>query len=290
MRKIHPAAVVDKNARLGEDVEIGPFCHIGSEVTLGDGCIVDDGVSILGNTTIGKNCHLYPRSAMGADPQDRKFQGGDTPLVIGDDNHIREMVTIHRGTETGGGITKIGNDNHIMVGVHVAHDTVIGSGCTIGNYVQLAGHLRVEDNVNIGGMCAFHHFVTIGRNAYLGGMSRVPTDIAPFMISVGYPATVRGVNAIGMSRNGYSPESVQSMTEAYKVLFSRRARANGRTLLKNVLALEARGNLDENVAYLCRFIRKTIQEGVKGRYRESKRHDRPPSIRGRAETVTEAKQ
>lgn len=217
--RIHPTAIVDPAAELGADVEIGPYCVITGRVTIGDGTRVMQHVSILDYTTIGSRCTIYPGSVIGGEPQDKKFQGEESWLHIGDDNVIREMVTINRGTELGGGVTRIGNRCLIMACCHVAHDCILGDDVTMANSVLLGGHVVVEDGAGIGGMVAIHHFVTVGRNAFLGGASRVSRDAPPFMIVEGNPARVRAINRVGLKRSGRSDETIAWLKEAQKLLF-----------------------------------------------------------------------
>jgi len=272
MNRIHPTAVVDPKAELGESVEIGPHCYVGPGVVLGDGCRLMHNVTIIGNTQIGSENVFFPGAVIGAEPQDLKYKGTATQLIIGKGNVFREHVTVHTGTEVAGGVTRIGDHNRFLVGVHVAHDAQIGSHCVIANNVQIAGHCCIEDRVHLGGLVGMHHFVTIGRCAYIAGMARLTIDAPPFMVMHGYPAQVRGVNVQGLQRWGFSEEEIQQLRNAYKVLFSRKA-GDPATLAKRIAALESNGELDGNVRYLVEFVKRSLQRGIYGRYRESLRRD-----------------
>lgn len=270
---ISPQAYVDKGAQLADGVEVGPFAYVGAGVTLGEGCVLRHHASITGKSTIGKGNQFYPGCYVGEDPQDLKYHGSDTTLIIGNDNVFREMVTVHRGTEVGGGETRIGNDNHFLVSVHIAHDVIVGNKCVVANSVQLAGHVVLEDRVNIGGMVGLHHFVSIGKNAFLGGFSRVTRDIPPFTVALGYEGVVRALNTVGLQRWGMSWEEIGRLRKAFKALYSKRAMAEGTTLLERVDRLDGEIAADENVRYMCDFIRRATADGVSGRYLEPKRQD-----------------
>ena len=273
---IHPTAIVDENASIGKDVTIGAFAYIGPDVTIGDHSRIHHHATIEGYTTLGSNCEVFPQAVVGMPPQDIKFKGEKTTLEIGDNNIIREMVTIHPGTENGGGVTKIGNDNLLLIGVHVAHDCMIGNRCIIANYVQLAGHVHVEDNVNMGGHSAVHHFVTIGRHAFVGGMTRVSSDVPPYMVIVaarGTRAEVRMVNGVGLERCGFSTEEIASLRLSYMRLYSRRARISGIPLTERVEGLLNDESSNEHVEYLCRFLMRSFAHGRNGRYLEALRND-----------------
>jgi len=270
---ISPQAYVDKAAELADGVEVGPFAYVGPGVRLGDGCVLHHHASVAGHTTVGPGNQFYPGCYVGEDPQDLKYRGTATKLVVGDHNVFREMVTVHRGTEVGGGETRIGNDNRFLVGVHIAHDVIIGNKCVIANAVQFAGHVVLEDGVNIGGMVGLHHFVTIGRNAFIGGLSRVTRDIPPFTIAQGYEGVVRALNTVGLQRWAFSKEEIGRLRKAFKALYSKRAAAGATSLLERLDRLEAEGDIDDNVRYMCDFIRRATVEGSNGRYLESRRQD-----------------
>jgi UDP-N-acetylglucosamine acyltransferase len=279
MRSIHPLAYVDPQAELGDRVEIGPFSYVGPQVRLGDGCRLAPHVTLLGPAEFGPDNVFYSGCVLGAAPQDLKYKGGPTRLVVGPGNVFRELVTVHRGTEVdrqSAGVTRIGGHNLLMVGVHVAHDTEIGDHVILANSVQVAGHVRIEDCVTVGGVSAMHHFVTVGRNAYVGGMTRVTHDVPPFMKVQGYDQTVRGPNIEGLRRWQVPEESIAKVKEAARLLYARRsARAPLRTV-ETLREIEANGLAgDEHVAYLVEFLKRKLAIGVYGRVREHFRTDRP---------------
>jgi len=278
MNVIHPTAVIDRGAQLGDGVEVGPHCYVGPKVVLGDGCRLLHNVSILGKTTIGARNEFYPGCVIGASPQDLKYKGTETQLLIGDDNVFREMVTVHPGTEVGGGVTRIANHNRLLIGVHVAHDVRLGSHCVITNAVQVAGHCLIEDCCHIGGMTGIQSFTTVGRYAYITGMARVTVDAPPYMVLSGYEAEVRGVNEKALkSRWCFRDEQVERLWAAYKVLFGRNSAKLA--ICERIAALEAEGPHDEHVRYLMESVKRSVTQGVYGRYLESKRRDTPEDRR-----------
>ena len=273
MPEIHPSAVVDPKAQLAEDVQVGPFCYVGPRVTLGSGTHLISHVSVVGRTTLGENNTVWSHAAIGGDPQDLKFTGEDSAVIIGDHNEIREGVTVHKGTANDHGVTKIGNHNMIMAYTHVAHDCVLGNNIIVANSVQFAGHCHVEDHVVIGGLTAVHHLTTIGRFAFVGGMTRVVADVPPCMILEGNPSEVRGLNLIGLRRRGFTDESIHHLKDAFRRLFGVKAR---RSRISNTHAtlqdLEDAYPHDPHVAELIAFMRRS-ESGVHGRYLESQRSD-----------------
>ncbi len=268
MPKIHPTAIVDPSARLAAGVEVGPYCVIGPEVVIGEGTILHNHVTLQCLTTIGRENVFYPFSVIGADPQDRKFGGERTTLVIGDRNTIREHVTIHRGTGNGGALTHIGDANLIMVAVHIAHDCVLGDEICIANQVMLAGHVHIEDGANIGGGAGLHHFATVGACAFVGGLARITKDVPPFMIVEGNPAEVRAFNSLAMTRRGYSPEHIDAVKDAYKRLY----RDNGAPMSDKIIDLKQQYSDVPAVVHLCDSLA-AAAEGVHGRAREISRPD-----------------
>lgn len=279
MSEIHPTAVIDASARIGRDVRVGPFCYVGPDVELGDGCLLHPHATVLGPATLGARNEIYSYCTLGAAPQDLKYKGGPTALVVGDHNIFRENVTIHRGTEVdrrSEGRTCIGHHNLLMVGVHVAHDADLGSNIIIANQVQLAGHVRLEDRVTIGGATAMHHFVTVGRNAYIGGMTRVTHDVPPYVKVQGYDQEVRGTNVEGMRRWKIPEESIAALKTAARLLYARRGgNSPGRTA-EALREIESNGLLrDEHVRYLVEFLQRKLEIGIFGRVREHFRSDRP---------------
>ncbi len=279
MSNIHPMAFVDPTAQIGRDVVIAPFCHVGVGVTLGDGCRLYPHVTLTGPTTFGKGNVFFPNCAIGTDPQDLKFKGGPTQLLAGDDNIFRESVTVHRGTETdrrSAGVTRIGNNNLFMVGVHVAHDSDIGDHVILANNVLVAGHVRIENCVNVGGAAGIHNFVTIGRNAFIGGMTRVTHDVPPYVKVLGYDQNVRGLNTEGLRRWKFSPESIEALKTAFRLIYPRAGgRAASRTA-EGIRDIRTNGlNQDEHVRYLADFLQRKLDIGVFGRAREAARTDVP---------------
>ncbi len=216
MSRIHPTAVIDSDAQLGIDVEVGAHCVIDGPVVLGDGNRLLPGVTIMGHTTVGEGNVFYPGCVIGAPPQDLKHRGEATRLEIGDENHFREHVTIHPGTVAGGGLTTVGSRNLLMVGSHVAHDCRVGSGIVLANHVLLAGHVIVHDRAILNGASALHHFTTVGRFAYVGGLTRITQDVHPFTIVEGHPARVRACNTVGLQRAGVSAEDVEIVRAAVR--------------------------------------------------------------------------
>jgi UDP-N-acetylglucosamine acyltransferase len=224
MSDIHPTAVVHPSASLGAGVRVGPYCVIGPEVTIGPRTELRSHVVVESHTRIGAECTLFQFACVGGTPQDRKFRGEVTWCELGDRNHLREHVTIHRGTGNGGGVTRIGDDNLIMVGAHVAHDVHIGNRCTIANNVLLAGHVLVEDDAAIAGCVGVHHFATIGRCSFVAGMTRVECDVPPYMTLGEGSRGVRFVpNFVGMTRRGFNEATMSAIREIHRVLWGPRS-------------------------------------------------------------------
>jgi len=216
---IHKTAVIDPKANLHRSVKIGPFCVIGPNVEIDENTEVQSHVSIVGNTTIGKNNKIYPYSSIGNHPQDLKFQGEKTKLEIGNNNKIREYVTINPGTNGGGGLTKVGNNCLFMVSAHIAHDCVVGDNVVLANNVPLGGHAHIEDNVIIGGNSAVQQFTRVGRFSMIGGMCGVVRDIIPYGIAHGNRSILQGLNLIGLRRKNIPNQDIMILSEAYKEIF-----------------------------------------------------------------------
>lgn len=270
---IHPSAFIDRTAEIGRDVEVGPHCYVGPAVVVGEGCVLRNNVTIAAHTTMGRGNVFFAGAVVGEDPQDLKYKGQLTRLEIGDDNVFRECVTVNRGTEVAGGVTRIGSHNRFMAYVHIAHDAVIGDSCILSNAVQLAGHVHLEDKVTMGGIIGVHHFTTIGTLAYVAGMTRIVADVPPFMIVGGDPGHVRGFNETGMRRWGHTDEQIRCVREAYKTLFSKQADKHGTSLQDRIAAIESRPDLNGEVRYLCQSIRQSLAEGIYGRKLERMRRD-----------------
>ena len=267
MTNIHETSFVAPGAELDTDVTIGPFCYVGSKVRIESGTILGPHVTIQGRTSIGEDNHFVGQCAVGGLPQDLKYAGEESALVIGNGNIVREFVTINIGTAAGSWITSLGNNNLIMASAHVAHDCVIEDDVILGNNVLLAGHVRVESNAIVSGGAAVNHFVTIGTLAMVGGMARVIQDIPPFMIAEGAPARARGVNVIGMKRRDYSKEAIAELRDAFRRLI-----ADESPTTVSIQAMESESNLLPDTRRLVAFLR-DMDRGFQGRYRESLRRN-----------------
>lgn len=219
MGKVHSTAIVHPEAKLDPSVEVGPYVVIGPKVKLGAGTTVGPHAVLEGDTTIGKNNRIFQFAAIGAVPQDLKYAGEPTRLVIGDGNTIREFATLHIGTEGGGGVTQIGNNNLFMAYSHVAHDCHIGNGCILANSAALAGHVQVGDHVIFGGLSAVHQFTRIGKHAFIAGGAMVAMDVPPYCTAQGDRAELVGLNTVGLTRHGFNEEQVGRVKDAYKILF-----------------------------------------------------------------------
>jgi UDP-N-acetylglucosamine acyltransferase len=212
--------VVEAGARLGEGVEIGPFCHVGAQAALGDGVKLLSHVAVAGDTEIGARTRIFPFASIGHEPQDLKYRGEPTKLRIGADCLIREGVTMNPGTAGGGGETVVGDKCVFLANCHVAHDCRLGEGVLLSNNVMLAGHCRIGDYAILSGGSAVHQFVRIGAHAFLGGLTGVGEDLIPFGLAIGNRGWLAGLNVIGMKRRGFSQEQVHSLRRAYRALFS----------------------------------------------------------------------
>jgi len=224
MARIHPTAVIDPRAKLAEDVEVAPYVVIGEGVELAEGVEIGSHVNIMGKTSIGARTRVFPFAILGSDPQVRGFSGETTALAIGEDNIIREYVSIHIGTPEGGGCTRIGDDNLIMNGVHVGHDSLIGSHCIIASHCAIAGHVELQDYAVVGGLSGIHQFTRVGESAMVAAMSGVTKDAPPFSLVAGERATTRGVNSVGLRRRGFDAASRRAIRQAFHILFSSKLR------------------------------------------------------------------
>jgi len=216
---IHKTAIIDKKAKISESAIVGPYSVVGPNVQIDENTIVESHVSLSGNTKIGKNNKIYPFASIGSNPQDLKFKGEKTELVIGNNNVIREYVTANPGTAGGGGITKIGDNNLLMIGVHIAHDCIIGNNIVIANSAAIAGHAEIEDDVIIGGNCGVQQFSRIGKMAMIGGMTGISRDVIPYGVSYGNRNYLNGINLIGLRRKNIPNKDILTLTEAYKEIF-----------------------------------------------------------------------
>ncbi len=220
---IHPTAIVDREANLGEGVAVGPYALVGPKVTVGDGCVIESHAVLPSHVRLGKGVRISSFASVGAPPQDLKFRGEETWVEIGDGTIIREYVTVNRGTVGGGGTTRVGAGVLLMAYCHVAHDCHVGDRVVMANAATLAGHVEVGRNVIIGGLVGIHQFVRVGEFAIIGALSGVPQDVPPYVTAVvARPVTARslhGLNTIGLKRNGFSEETISALKQAFRILF-----------------------------------------------------------------------
>ncbi len=246
---IHKTAIVDKNAIIYENVQIGPYSIIGPDVEIGANTIIHSHVNLVGNTKIGENNQIFPFSSIGTPPQDLKYRGEKNSLIIGNNNKFREYVNINPGTEIGGGITKIGDNNLFMVYCHIAHDCIISNNIVLANNVQVGGHVKIENNAVIGGSCAIHQFSRIGELAMIGGMTGVLSDVVPFGLSMGNRNNLTGINLIGLRRSKVSNENIKKIQLTYDTIFqSEHFRENMKNLNEDL-------NKNEFVKKIINFIK-----------------------------------
>jgi len=218
MSEIHPTAIISDNAEIGKNVKVGPYAVIEDNVKIGDDCLIKNGANILPYTTTGKNCRIFQHSVIGEIPQDLKFEGEQSETVIGDNTTIREFVTINRGTKDREK-TIIGNDCLLMAYVHVAHDCWLGDNVILANSATLAGHVTIEDWAILGGLFAVHQFVKVGQHSFCGGHFRTTKDIPPYILAADEPLRYKGLNAVGLRRRGFPPETRKTIKKAYKLIF-----------------------------------------------------------------------
>jgi len=252
---IHPTAIVNSKAQIGNDCYIGPYCIIGPEVVLGPKCHLHSHVVIDGDTVLGESNEVYPFATIGLKTQDLKWKGGTTCTRIGDFNTVREHVTIHSATRDGE-CTTLGSHNNMLAGAHVAHNVTLGNHIIMSNVATLAGHITVEDYAVIGGVAAVHQFCRIGKMSIIGGCSKVVQDVPPFMMADGNPATTRTINKVGMTRNGISEEAQTALKQAYKLVFR-----SGLTIPNSLERMEAELPPLPEVQHLIQFIR-TSERGI----------------------------
>lgn len=219
MTKIAANAWVDPRAELDEDVEIGPLCVVGPGARIGAGTRLINSVTLMGEISLGRDNVVYPGCVLGGEPQDISYTGGATRVEIGDCNTIRESVTINRGTEKEEGVTRIGSNNFLMAGAHVAHDCTVGDHTVIANATLLGGHVCVQDHASLSGGVVVHHCTTIGRFAFVGGLSRVLHDVAPYMLYEGSPAKARCINIVALRRKGFDPAEIDNLAEAHRLMY-----------------------------------------------------------------------
>ena len=247
---IHKTAIVDKNAIIFDNVEIGPYSIVGPNVEIGSNSILHSHVNIVGNTKIGENNHIYPFSSIGTPPQDLKYKGEKNSLIIGNNNKFREYVNINPGTEQGGRITSIGDGNLFMVYCHVAHDCKISSNIVLANNVQVGGHVTIEQNAIIGGSCAIHQFSRIGEGAMIGGMTGVLSDVIPYGLSLGNRNNLMGLNLIGLRRSKVSNENIKKIQLAFEIIFK------SVKFRENIESLDSYLKNNEYVKKILNFINK----------------------------------
>lgn len=239
MVRVHPSALIDPKAELADDVQVGPYSVIGPAVRIGARSEIGSHTVLSGRTTIGQGNRIFPFCAIGTDPQDKKYAGEDTELVIGDGNTIREYCLINTGTVQGGGVTRIGSGNWIMGYAHVAHDCNVGANTIIANGVQLAGHVSVGDWTIVGGTCAVHQFVRIGAHAMVGGGTILLQDLPPYVMCDGHPAQAHGIHVEGLRRRNFPPESIAALRRAYRIVYrDKLALAEARAALDALIAEE----------------------------------------------------
>ena len=247
---IDKTAIIDKKAKVSKNVKIGPFCYVGPNVELSENVDLVSNVHIEGDTKIGEGTKIFPFASIGTAPQDLKYKGEKTKLIIGKNNKIREYVTINPGTESGGGLTKIGVGCLFMISSHIAHDCYVGNNVVIANNVPLGGHVTIEDSVVIGGNSAVQQFTRIGRLAMIGGMTGVLKDVIPFGLSFGNRNYLRGINIIGLKRKKYENKKIMELDNAFKKIFS------SKNLHENLSKINGEYKGNDLVAEVINFISK----------------------------------
>jgi UDP-N-acetylglucosamine acyltransferase len=265
-RNVHPTALVDPSAELGDGVAVGAYAVIGPRVVLGDDCEVGSSAQVRGPSRFGRGNRIFPHACVGFEPQDLKYAGEEVFLEVGDGNLFREFSTVHRGTGFGGGVTRIGSDNLFMAYSHVAHDCRVGDRVVFTNNATLAGHVEVHDDAVIGAFSAVHQFCRVGRHAYIGGYTVVTMDALPFVKTVGVKAACYGLNTIGLRRKGFERDTMRALRHAVRLLIQ--GGLNTRQALDRIAAEV--GTSDPEVAYLVEFVEGSKRGFVKA----------PPGARG----------
>ncbi len=258
MTLIHPTAIVEAGAALGQGVRLGPFCLVGAQAKLGDGVELISHAVVTGRTTIGEGTRIFPFASIGHRPQDLKYKGEPSTLVIGRRNTIREYVTMNPGTEGGGMITRVGDDCLFMASAHVAHDCHIGNKVVLANNVSLAGHITIQDHVIVSGNSAVQQFVRIGESAMVGGMSGVERDVIPYGMVIGDRARLVGLNLVGLQRRGFGRDEIETLRAAYDLLFGQESG----TLSDRVAEVAARFAEARLVQNVVEFIRADNKRGL----------------------------
>lgn len=249
MARIHPTAIVDPGAELAEDVEIGPYCVVGPGVRVGAGTKIRAHVYLDGCTSIGSGCTIFPFASLGTQTQDLKWKGGTSRVEVGERTTIREYVTVNAATGDGG-VTRVGSRCHIMAYAHIAHDCQVGDEVIMANCATLAGHIVVEDQVIVGGLCGVHQFVRLGRLSIIGGCSKVTQDVPPFMMADGHPLAIHGINRVGLKRRGVSEEAQALLKKAYRILYR-----EGLSTRQALEKIEAELQKTPEIEHLLAFIR-----------------------------------
>ncbi len=264
--RVHPTAVIDPAAVIADDVIVGPYSLIGPDVSIASGTVVESGVVIVGHVTIGQRNLIGHHVVIGTPPQLQKDLGPENGVIIGDDNVFRESVTINAGTTRGGGPTRVGNHCYIMIASHIAHDCIVCDHAELINNVMLAGHVKIEEHAILSGGVGVHHFGTVGRLAFVGGLSKVVQDVPPFLLVDGSPARVRGVNVVGLRRAGFDETRINALKQAHRVLY--------RSKLSRSKAVEKIQSqpMTRDVEYLLQFVRGAAA-GKQGRGREALRNE-----------------
>lgn len=249
---IHPSSDISSEAKIGENVTIGAFCQVGPNVEIGNNVTLHSHIVLAGQTTIGDDCEIYPFAALGKIPQVANFIDPDnnSKLIIGKNNRIREHVTMHSGTETGGWITSVGENGLYMAGSHVAHDCILGDDIIFANNATLGGHCTIGDGAILGGLTAVHQFVRIGRKAFIGGMSGIEHDVIPYGMAIGHRAALGGLNIVGLKRSGFTREQIHELRNAYQLIFGKND-----TLKERVEQVDQQFKDNECVQEMIQFIR-----------------------------------
>ncbi len=255
---IHPTAIIDPKAQIGNNVSIGPYCIVEADTVIGDNCILKSHVLIANHTTLGKGNKIYSFASIGEDPQDKKYDNEPTKLIIGDDNTIRENVTINRGTIDDDGVTLVGNDNWIMAYVHIAHDCVLGSHTILANCSSLAGHVHIGDYVILGGFTKLHQFCHVGAHAFSAMDSGFQKDLPPFVMAQGNPAKPRAIIFEGLKRRGFGKERIAAIKSAYRVLYK-----SDLKLDQAVIELEQMAQDSSDVQLMVDFIKKSSRSIIR---------------------------
>lgn len=259
MSNIHPTAVIDASVKIGKNVKIGPYCVITGDVTLADEVELKAHVYVTNHTYIGEGTVIHPFASVGNDPQDLKYEGEASSLVVGENCIIREHATLNIGTKAGGMKTVVGDNCLIMTAAHVAHDCIIGNHVRLSNNVTLAGHVVIEDYANLGGMSAVHQFVRIGQHAMIGGMSGVEHDVLPYGLVVGERASLVGLNLVGLKRRGFSNDEIHSLKDAYQQIFFPQQQKNFSELVTEVASKYHDHTIIQNMIH---FIQSDKSRGI----------------------------